>query len=101
LDARRCLSWWTIEHRGPLDASLWPYVKECLFGCDRCQTVCPHNARVLAGEPALAPTSDTDLEMIAAMDQATYERLFGGTTLTRAKREGLRRNARAALNTRK
>ncbi len=99
LDATRCISYWTIEHRGPLprDAELHGWV----FGCDICQDVCPWNrfARPTdasgLSEDAVAPT--LNLVELAELDQTEFEIQFYGTALWRARREGLERNARANL----
>jgi epoxyqueuosine reductase len=96
IDARKCISYWTIEHRGLIPINYWPWVAQYLFGCDICQLVCPYNRNV---EPSLEAKrliqlNDTpDLLTIVTMNQKIYETLFGGTPLTRAKISGLRRNA--------
>lgn len=94
IDAKRCLSYWTIEHRGLIPEEYWPFLGRYWYGCDICQDVCPYNRSAIV--PALEP--DLDLAAVALMDQATYEKLFGGTAMTRAKRTGLRRNALIALH---
>lgn len=97
IDARRCLSYWTIEHRGVVPSEFWPYFAEYWYGCDLCQDVCPYNRRseasTLAREPRMLPS----LAAVATMTQLEYETWFGGTAMTRAKRAGLRRNALLAL----
>lgn len=99
LDASRCLAYWTIEHRGPIPERFWPWLAKYWFGCDICQTVCPFNWRATGNE---APAGVRRREMpplfdVATMSQDDYERWFGGTPMTRAKREGLRRNALIAM----
>jgi epoxyqueuosine reductase len=104
LDANRCLSYWTIENRGPIPEEYWPHLAEYFFGCDICQTVCPYNRPrdkdvtkdFLRLKPNNLPTP-VDLFKVATMNQQEYEFLFGGTPLTRAKRSGLIRNALIAL----
>jgi len=98
IDARRCISYWTIEHRGTIPEEFWPQLGEYFFGCDICQNVCPYNRGVEISDgnvpmrlPRIADLPP--LAEVATMDQAYYERVFGGTPLTRAKRDGLRRNA--------
>lgn len=98
LDANRCLSYWTIEHRGTIPEEFWPWLGRFYFGCDMCQLVCPYNRG--AAPSAIASQlkrAEPDLFEVATMDQVTYERLFGGSPATRAKRHGLRRNALIAL----
>ncbi len=100
LDANRCISYWTIEHRGVIPREFWPHLAQYVFGCDICQIVCPYNRTAsISGETAeieRVPRNPDLLEM-ATMDQAKYEQLFGGTPMTRAKRGGLMRNALLAL----
>lgn len=96
IDARRCISYWTIEHRGLIPLQYWKWVGHYLFGCDICQLVCPYNRGVgtLEGSNELIRLQKTpDLISMATMNQAYYEKTFGGTPMTRAKISGLRRNA--------
>ncbi len=96
IDARKCLSYWTIEHRGEIPLEYWPWIGRYIFGCDICQLVCPYNRPVEASTEAqsLERIKGTpDLMEMILMDQGRYEALFGGTPMTRAKRSGLRRNA--------
>lgn len=98
LDARRCLAYWTIEHRGTIPEEFWPWLRIYLFGCDLCQLACPYNRNARpTQEPLRFQTRDIDPFVVACMNQGEYEQLFGGTPLTRAKRSGLRRNALIAL----
>ena len=103
LDATRCISYLTIEHRGPIPAELRPKMGDWVFGCDVCQEVCPWNqARPGAKEKMLAaPTDGTgdslDLIELLALDDAGFRARFRGTPLTRPKRRGLLRNAAVAL----
>jgi len=107
LDARRCISYLTIELRGEMPDELRPLVDDLLYGCDICQEVCPWNhkfARALtddspfaarsaiAGKPAAALARD-----ILAMDDASFRDTFRGSPMKRAKRQGLERNARVVL----
>jgi epoxyqueuosine reductase len=98
INANECISYWTIEHRGPIPEKYWPWLKYYFFGCDICQLVCPYNG---PSEGMLPPTiavrTFPSLFEIAVMDQQRYELFFGGTALTRAKRNGLRRNALIAM----
>ena len=107
MDARRCISYLTIESRSPIPDALAPQVGEHVYGCDVCQDVCPWNVKFAAPPPAegaLAPKawlSGTDAGALArellAMDEATYRERFRGSAMTRAKLAGLQRNARAVL----
>ena len=107
LDARRCLSYLTIEHRGPLpdcDAhtpARRAALSRCFYGCDRCAEVCPHNAHPLPAEaipaelrprPSLLCRSAQEWR---AMTVETYRELFRGSAVKRAKYEGLMRNLEA------
>lgn len=99
LDARKCLAYWSIEHRGVIPIEYWQYFKIYFFGCDICQLVCPYN-RGDRPAPTLAVHTQSlnrDLYEIAFMSQNEYETWFGGSPMTRAKRAGLRRNAIIAL----
>jgi epoxyqueuosine reductase len=104
LDARRCISYWTIEHKGPIPDEAAGALDGWVFGCDVCQQVCPWNRKAPEGrEPALAPRPEwTDPDLIAwlAEDPAAFTRGLKGTALSRAKRSGLLRNAALILGQR-
>lgn len=102
IDARRCISYLTIEHRGAIDATLAPQMEEWLFGCDICMDVCPFNSRPVetpwselkrGGVGEMVPLGDI---LVLETDEAFRDR-FQGTPLLRPKREGLRRNAAIVL----
>jgi epoxyqueuosine reductase len=102
LDATRCISYLTIEHRGSIPTELRPRMGTWIFGCDVCQDVCPWNrARPPAQHEELAPDRgagpDLDLVELLALDDESFRARFQGTPLTRAKRAGLLRNAAVAL----
>lgn len=98
IDARKCLAYWTIENRGTIPFEFWPHLKDYVFGCDLCQSVCPFNKEAQNQLPKSITVKEfPSLFEIATMDQRKYEEAFGGTPATRAKREGLRRNALIAL----
>ena len=98
LDARRCISYLTIEHRGDVDPELRPAVGPWAFGCDVCQDVCPWNRRApVTTEPAVAPRPLPSLTELAVMDDAEYRERLRGSPLRRARRPGLARNAALAL----
>lgn len=102
LDARRCISYLTIEHKGPVPRELRPLVGNRVFGCDLCQAVCPWNRRLArtTTEPALAPSLDSTsprLLDLMALDDAAFSARFHSSPLRRAKRRGLLRNTAIAL----
>lgn len=98
LDARKCIAYYTIEHRGPIPIEYWKHLKTYIFGCDICQLVCPFNRKVeKVSNLALKLDEFPPLLDVVKMDAAYYERVFGGTPMTRAKRSGLRRNALIAM----
>ena len=97
LDARRCISYLTIEHRGPVDPSLRPGIGEWWFGCDICQDVCPWNRHATV-EPLTAPATSAPeptvpLQEILQLDDALFRERFRGTPMWRSKRAGAVRNA--------
>jgi epoxyqueuosine reductase len=97
IDAQKCLSYWTIEHRGTIPEQFWPWLKEYYFGCDLCQLACPYNKNAKTAPPSWEKRVYPSLAIVAQLDQSQYETYFGGTPLNRAKREGLRRNALIAM----
>jgi len=99
IDARRCLSYLTIEHRGLIPTEFHPYLGETLFGCDRCQQVCPwNNGGPDADLPELRPQNWPAAEQLLPMTSAVFRRWFRGTALDRARRDGLTRNLLIHLN---
>lgn len=99
IDSRKCLSYWTIEQRGPIPEEFWPGVAKYWFGCDICQLVCPYNQQAKGNAlPENIPRLQfPSLFEVATMNEQQYQRFFRGTALTRAKRSGLRRNALIAM----
>lgn len=106
LDARRCISYLTIELKGPIPAELREGVGDWLFGCDICQDVCPWNNKApRKNDPAFQPRSDlnpADLLALLELDEAAFERTFGQSALSqsalaRPGRIGLLRNAATVL----
>ncbi|MEK7872877.1 MAG: tRNA epoxyqueuosine(34) reductase QueG [Chloroflexota bacterium] len=121
LDNRRCISYLTIECRGPIPRALRPLVGTWVFGCDICQEVCPVNKRAQAplvlspskderertGEPLVVSLSNDaahavdralpELLPLLALTEEGFAARFRGTAVTRAKRRGLARNVCVAL----
>lgn len=97
LDARRCISYLTIEHRGAIDPSLQPKLGNWLFGCDICQEVCPWNARApVAHLPALQPRfidGTLDATEVATWTPQQYRSRLRGSAMRRVKLPMLQRNA--------
>jgi epoxyqueuosine reductase len=96
LDARRCVSYLTIEHRGEIDPSLHAGIGGWLFGCDVCQEVCPWNRHAPpARDPALTPGEPPgSIESLVDLNENEFRERFRGSALKRARRAGLVRNAR-------
>jgi epoxyqueuosine reductase len=102
LDATRCISYLTIEHKGPIPDELAARLEGWVFGCDICNEVCPWNQRFATptAEPAFRSRrllAGADPEMFERMDEAEFARRFGDTPLARPGLGGMRRNVRAAL----
>jgi len=102
LDARRCISYLTIEHAGEFSDTNRAFVGDWLFGCDVCQDVCPWNVKFarptrdteLAVRPELA---EPDLAALLEAEPEMFERRFGDTPFERARVDGMRRNAAAVV----
>lgn len=106
VDANLCVSYWTIEHRGPVPRERRAGIGDWLFGCDDCQTVCPWNERFARATPEgrferRGDLARPDPERILAMDEPTFRQRYSGTSFMRAKWEGLRRNACIVLGNRR
>jgi epoxyqueuosine reductase len=124
LDARRCISYLTIELKGAIPADLRPLMGDWIFGCDVCQEVCPWNRKFArpTAEPAFQPRDDDagsslavdgrdlksgsdepaslaapDLIALLTLDDEGFRRRFKGSPIRRAKRRGLLRNVVVAL----
>jgi epoxyqueuosine reductase len=102
LDARRCISYLTIEHRGAIDEDLREGIGDWLFGCDVCQDVCPWNAKARpAREPTFTPTAPMEpLTELLSFTPEAFRARFRGSAMSRAKRAGLLRNAALVLGNR-
>jgi epoxyqueuosine reductase len=105
LDARRCISYWTIEHRGMLSDDEAEQLNGWVFGCDICQDVCPWNRKAPSGrlDEFQARPEWVAPDLIAWLndDLSTWRARLKGTALTRTKRAGLLRNAALVLGTRR
>jgi len=101
LDARRCISYLTIELRGPIPRDLRPLVGNWIFGCDVCQEVCPWNRKSEPGaEPRFAPRAALqapELIPLLEMSQEQFSETFRKSPVKRTKRRGLLRNVCVAL----
>ena len=101
LDARRCISYLTIELKGSIPVEIRPLLGTRIFGCDDCLAVCPWN-RFAREARLMAPIHRPDLAQAPlfewlALDETTFRARFAGTPLIRAKRRGLLRNVCVAL----
>ncbi len=101
LDARRCISYLTIELKGSIARHLRPLLGNHVFGCDICQEVCPYNAKTLpTREPSYAPRPGLyapDLIALLSLTPEEFRRRFCNSPIRRAKRRGLLRNVAVAL----
>ncbi len=101
LDARRCISYLTIEHKGPVDEDLRPLMGNRIYGCDDCLAVCPWNkfakdgrdARLAARDDLIAPP----LVELAALDDAAFRAKFSGSPIKRIGRDRFVRNVAYAI----
>jgi len=94
LDARRCLSYLTIEHSGTLPAEARTLLGDCFFGCDRCQEVCPYNR--LEGSRERRPTLPPAQEILE-MEDNLFRACFGPTAFGRVTPDKLKDNLRAVM----
>ncbi len=101
LDATRCISYLTIEHRSPIPVGLRNDMGDWLFGCDICQDVCPWNSKApLTQEPLFQPQPEfkpIDARELFYLDDEQFRIRFRKTPMWRAKRRGLVRNAAIVL----
>jgi epoxyqueuosine reductase len=102
LDARKCISYFTIELKGPIPREFRKSIGDHVFGCDICQEVCPFNAssKPRPGAPSLAPHSkqvSPDLVDLLTLTSGDYRRLVKNTAMRRTTRPQLMRNAAVAL----
>jgi epoxyqueuosine reductase len=98
LDSRRCISYLTIELRGPIPEEHREGMGAHLFGCDICQDVCPWNRRApVTEEPGFSPRPWPELENIPKLSPAQFHQIGRESPLARAGHSGLMRNAAVAM----
>jgi epoxyqueuosine reductase len=101
MDAARCISYLTIEHKGPIREELAAGMGRQVFGCDICQDVCPWNRKApITVDPELearAELINPALEWLGSLDEQSFERQFNGSPVRRAGFQGLRRNVAIAM----
>jgi epoxyqueuosine reductase len=100
LDARRCISYLTIEKRGEIDPELAPLIGADVYGCDTCQSVCPFNRvateSIVFHRDQRSPLIDMSLEELVSIGDDEFREKTKGSAIRRAKADGIRRNARNA-----
>jgi epoxyqueuosine reductase len=101
LDARRCISYLTIELQGGIPLELCPAIGNRIFGCDDCLLACPWNRFAREGQlmraHARPDLAQPDLLELLALDEAGFRLRFAGTPMLRTRRRGLLRNVCVAL----
>jgi len=104
IDSTRCISYLTIEHRGPIPIELRPLIGDWVFGCDLCQEACPINHRRAPASLERGPASTRsgpvpypDLVECLELTEEQFSARFGGTAVSRTGRAGLARNCAVAL----
>ena len=101
LDARRCISYLTIEHKGPIPRNLRPLIGNRIYGCDDCLAVCPWNKFSTAGrETKLAARGDPNgprLAELAQLNDPAFRRNFAGSPIKRLGRDRFLRNVMVAI----
>jgi epoxyqueuosine reductase len=99
IDARRCISYLTIEHKGHIPAELRPFIGNRIYGCDDCLAVCPWNkfAKTAREQRFIARAAPPDLEELARLDDAAFRARFAGTPIKRTGRDRFLRNVLIAI----
>lgn len=100
VDANGCISYATIEHRGPLQEHVSQHLEGNVFGCDICQEICPWNRAPLEPHPSFVPRDAyraTPVTDLLRFEQQEFSTLFRKSPIKRAKLEGMKRNITAAF----
>ncbi|BDW87020.1 epoxyqueuosine reductase [Roseicyclus marinus] len=101
LDARRCISYLTIEHKGPVDPELRPLMGNRIYGCDDCLAICPWNKFAQAAQEtryaARPELTSPPLEDLARLDDAGFRTMFSGSPIKRIGRDRFVRNVLYAI----
>ena len=101
LDARRCISYLTIEHKGPIPRELRPLIGNRIYGCDDCLAVCPWNKFAVAGREVKLAAREVlrapPLAELARLDDAAFRTLFAKTAVKRVGRARFVRNVLIAI----
>jgi len=101
MDATRCISYLTIEHKGPITPELMSGMGRQVFGCDICQDVCPWNRKSpISPDPELQPREELvnpSLQWLSSLDEEQWEHLFNGSPVRRAGFLGFKRNVAVAI----
>jgi len=98
IESARCISYATIEHRGPLDAHLAAHLEGNAFGCDICQEACPWNRAPATAHPSFAARAEyraTPITDLLRFTQSDFSTLFRNSAIKRAKLAGMLRNVEA------
>lgn len=101
LDARKCVSYWTIEHRGFIAPELWQGMGEWLLGCDICQEVCPWNSKARQHWQGFEPEAELahpDIRQFFELSSHAFAKRFQGTVFLRPGRTRMARNALIVLS---
>ena len=101
MDATKCISYLTIEHKGSIAPELMSGMGRQVFGCDICQDVCPWNRKSpISADPELQPREELvnpSLEWLSSLDEQQWEQLFNGSPVRRAGFVGMKRNLAIAM----
>ena len=101
MDATRCISYLTIEHKGEIAAELMEKMGRQVFGCDICQDVCPWNRKApVSADAELAPRKELvnpSLDWLASLDEQSFAETFNGSPVRRAQYAGMLRNVAIAM----